>query len=385
MADHISYKILILMPIPVFEENGAFYSMDLWARDINTQATLTTVDLVCPVLGKPTEGPVAKLDPKIKVHSDICTDAELARIVARVDVVQLGTSGWLRSRLTRRLLKIAKKTKTTVITGISSDRAKSEWLNASNKVKGALRYLDVWTCRSWIAFRSDGVFVVGHGLSKLFSRLNSNVHTGIASWIQESDIAPMRNEGMSQILNLCMASRMEKMKGMHVGVAAVNLVRRHQLDLRLLIIGDGPEEEKISQQIFEAGLISFTTFKSTVSYPQPFLNILRSIDIVLLTNLSTEQPRLIFDALSQGCLPLCPDIAAYRDLGLDDRLFYRQGEAVDLCRAIEDLYNPTVRKNLHVVLSNATRKFTIEAMHEERAKWVVTLLRHRVAHSGYQA
>jgi hypothetical protein len=38
---------------------------------------------------------------------------------------------------------------------------------------------------------------------------------------------------------------MEKMKGMHIGVAAVRRAQMKQLSVRLVVIGDGPEEQNI--------------------------------------------------------------------------------------------------------------------------------------------
>ena len=115
-----------------------------------------------------------------------------------------------------------------------------------------------------------------------------------------------------------------------------------------------------------------------VAYPRPFLDLLNTMDAVLLTNLNDEQPRLIFDALSQGCLPICPDTPAYRGLGLDDRLFYQQGSVRDLSRVIEDLSNPRLRLQLNAQLGNLARKFTIQTMHEARAEWIMSLLKGKV-------
>ena len=112
----------------------------------------------------------------------------------------------------------------------------------------------------------------------------------------------------------------------------------------------------------------------TVSYPEPFLSILNGMDLVLLTNLSDEQPRLVFDALSQGCIPVCPATPAYRNLGLDERVFYQQGSAEDLSRAILRLSDMGVRRQLQEQMSAAATRFTIETMHRKRAEWLLQII-----------
>ena len=379
----IRYSILILSPIPVYKLNGVCHAMDLWARDLNTQTAVAAVKLICPVL-EHADGPVVEIDRHIEVLFETrLNDSDLTKVVSQVDVVQLpGHAGWTRSALARRLLKIAKRLRKPVILGVSSNRAKTAWLNSSNWIRGSLRYLDIRSCQIWMAIQCDGVFVVGNGLRDLFARYNRNIFTGTASWIEETDIAPPPppEEG---VFNICLASRMEKMKGMHIGICAFDQAKKETkqrgLDLHLTIIGAGPEEENLKQQVHDLGLSPEITFRPMLPYPKPFLDWLRTMDAVLLTNLNDEQPRLIFDALSQGCLPVCPDRPAYRDLGLDDRLFYQQGSAGDLARVIEALSTPELRLELSAPLRTLARHFTIQTMHKTRAEWILCLLKSKVA------
>src|SRR6185437_9448141 len=143
--------------------------------------------------------------------------------------------------------------------------------------------------------------------------------------------------------------------------------------LHLTILGDGPEKQSIERQVADLQLAPFTTMQQTVSYPEPFLGILNGLDLVLLTNLSDEQPRLMFDALSQGCIPVCPQTPAFRDLGLDARVFYQQGSAEDLASAILRLSDPGVRRELQQQMPLAAVRFTIETMHQRRSEWLSRL------------
>jgi glycosyltransferase involved in cell wall biosynthesis len=372
----MKYKILIFSPVPAFESGGVFRTIDLWARDLEAQCAISTVHLICPVQSG-CDGTV--INPEIAAYrQEVLSDKDLIDVVSKVDVVQLAIGGWRSSSIARRLLKISRRLQRIVILGVSSNRAKSAWLNSSNKLIGAIRYLEIRSAQSWFAFQADGVFVVGSGLKKLFQHINSNLHVGIASWIQETDIASPRSKHHSG-LNICMASRIEKMKGMHIGVSAVGLVRTPHL--RLSIIGDGPERSNIERQISDLGLSRLTTFQTTVAYPKPFLDLLRQADIVLLTNLSDEQPRLIFDALSQGCIPICPDTSAYRNLGLNRDILYKQGDVIGLSRTIQRLVDPELRAALSLEMLPLLKRFTIERMHASRSDWILQLMRRKATFS----
>ena len=343
-----------------------------WRRSISS----------APLPRQPTEAE-EPLDPGIQVisHSGLADD-DLVMTIGKVDIVQLpGNAGWRASRLGLRILRIAKRMKKPVVLGVSSNRAKTAWLNSSSKLIGALKYLDVRSCQSWQAMRSDGVLVVGEGVRKLFQHLNRNIHVGTASWIKLADIRAHRDDPGSDALRICIASRLEKMKGVHIGLNAVRLVS-HQMKLRLTILGDGPEKESIERQVAELDLSALTAMRRTVSYPEPFLSILNGMDLVLLTNLSDEQPRLVFDALSQGCIPVCPATPSYRNLGLDGRVFYLQGSAEDLSQAILRLADMEVRRQLQELMSAAASRFTIETMHRQRAEWLLGLVKKQSGSSG---
>jgi glycosyltransferase involved in cell wall biosynthesis len=379
----VAYRIVILSPIPVVKTDHGFCTIDLWARDLEKQAEVASVDLICP-MGKmgETGNAGAEIPSLVRVFAkDKLTIAHLDKLILEADLIQIpGNFGWKSSALARRLLKRAQKARKVVILGVSSDRARTALLNSTGRgvvrsIKGIVNYIDIRSCQSWFAFRCDGVFVVGHGLARLFAHLNKNIHVDIASWINASDIVSYPRKDRSGPLKLCMASRLERMKGMHVGVSAVEYLVEHQrLDVQLTIVGEGPEKHNLQQQVIGAGLEGITSFLEPVAYPQPFLGLLDGMDIVLLTNLGSEQPRLIFDAISRGCLPLCPNSVPYRALGLDERLLYRQGDALDLHRAITRLSDANVRRNLRATLSEIAKTFTIEQMHRVRATWIRSLL-----------
>jgi hypothetical protein len=100
------YTILIISPIKAFTVGTSLSTMDLWARDINTQATLASIWLICPVDTTPAVN-ARPLDPDIHVisHSGL-RDEDLKRAIDKADIVQIpGNAGWRASRLSLRVLQ----------------------------------------------------------------------------------------------------------------------------------------------------------------------------------------------------------------------------------------------------------------------------------------
>jgi glycosyltransferase involved in cell wall biosynthesis len=365
-------KVLVLSTIPV-RRSGDIYETDgRWGMDIGCQAEFHSIALICPVQ-QCTDPGMAVLRSDIEVVP--VDEADLRALVDQTDIVQLpGNFGWRQSRIVRQLSRLARDRGKPVFLGISSDRAKTAWMNRKRGLlgiaKGLLCWADVRSSQWFLARRSTGVFVVGHGIARL-ARPNPNVHVGTASWISARDIFK-RPSSRKLPISICCASRLEAMKGVEVGVYAVGELASVCLRLRFDIVGEGPEREELEAIAERAGIRLFTRFIGQLDYPDEFLSYLRSVDFVLLTNLNDEQPRLIFDAISQGCLPICPNSAPYLALGLDRRLLYDRGRpemaAAALLRLIR--MREEERREIEVSLRTLAREFTLEAMHRRRADWM---------------
>jgi glycosyltransferase involved in cell wall biosynthesis len=367
-------RVLVYSTIPV-RRSGEMYETDSrWAIDIGSQAEIYAIRLVCPVQDHADAG-MAVLNSSIKVTP--VERAAIANLVDEADIIQLpGNSGWRASRTIRQLTRLARSRKKPVFLGISSNRAKTAWINRKKGplgiAKGILDWVDVRTSQWFLASRATGVFVVGHGIAQL-ARPNTNVHVGTASWISERDIFK-RPKSMALPVRICCASRLEPMKGVEIGVYAVGQLASVCRGLRFDIVGEGPQRAELENAAKRADILQITRFLGQLDYPDEFLSYLRSVDFVLLTNRSDEQPRLIFDAISQGCLPICPDSAPYLALGLDKRLLYERGRPEMAAKAI--LRCIRMANSDRVAISASLRalasEYTLDAMHKRRADWMQT-------------
>ena len=229
---------------------------------------------------------------------------------------------------------------------------------------------------------SDGVFVMGQGLVERYAFGQSNLHVGIASWIKSEDVITeealeerLNAVGERKTLNLCIASRLEPMKGVGLGLEALDGLRSKSEELPTLsIYGQGPDYDRLVAQTNELRLDEVVRFRGTVPYGKPFFDAVARHDLMLLTNLNVEQPRVVFDSISQGVVPICPDREPYASLGLAPNCLYRSGDPKSLADTIARFFDKnalieTARKNLPLV-----REYTMDAMHRNRAQWIQGVL-----------
>ncbi len=166
------------------------------------------------------------------------------------------------------------------------------------------------------------------------------------------------------------------MKGIHLALGALGSLRRSvdPIDARLSIAGVGPEEARLRALAAQQEVEDRVRFVGSLAYPEPFFGLLRDSDIVLFTNLNDEQPRLVFDAISQGCLIICPATLPYQALGIPQELLYERGDERALATRIDAvcgmLDDKQLRQRLRVVAQGAT----IEDMHSRRRDWIQSTL-----------
>lgn len=382
-----SYQTLLISKIPVTRQADGFVTDPLWSLDINTNAkAIAGIRLVCPVQNGDGAG-CTPLDPQIEVTAaDTLTSAQLEELVRAADIVELpGNFGWHASGLARRAMRLARQYGKLSVLGISSNRAKTTMMNAKgrplpSRLRAWLRAQSIKISQRYLVRNCDAVRVVGPGLRPLVEDHARNLSVEIASWIRTKDILPPR-DGLFDPVHVVIASRLEPMKGVAIGVEAVAGLITAGQNVTLNLIGIGAEEARLKQIALTSGINDRTVFSGQLAYPEPFFQALRNADFVLLTNLNDEQPRLIFDAIAQGAIPVCPRHPAYKALNLDPRVLYEQGSATDLRETLSRLVSLSdeERKEIRVAMIKVAQDRTLESMHARRRDWVLSLLSENAA------
>ena len=391
----MSFRLLLHSPIPVIRRGESWSTLDLWAVDLDGQRQAArSVTLLCPVRHDVPFGwqSVAPLPAGVTVVDvDALDAAGIDSLVATCDVVQTyGGQGWRGSATCRQLVRVARRRGVASIVGLSSNRARTALLNGSlrspraalSALRGALAYVGLRANYFWLTARASGTFIVGEGLRPLVAGACKSLHVGIASWTRSGDMARLRDRPAlppdavrERNHRLCIASRLERMKGVHLGIEALALLEKSGMasGLVLTIYGVGGERDRLEAQAAAAGIASKVRFAGALAYPTPFLDRLETHGIVVLPNLNDEQPRLVFDAIGCGCLPLCPDRIAYRAIGLPPALLYRAGDARSLADALAALRaDEAGHGSLRARLREIGERHTLESMHARRAEWIRT-------------
>lgn len=377
-----SYQTLIVSRIPVVRSGKLLKSQALWSVDINTNADVANgLWLLCPVLETDSTA-TEPLDERIKVFNYLkLAEGELEDLVQKCDFVEIpGNFDWAGAAIGRRVMRLARKNNKISILGISSNRAKTTLMNAAglslpSRVRAMVRAISIQTSQRYLARNCDAVRVVGQGLVPLVSQYAKTLRVDVASWIKEDDIKPPR-EGKFNPVSVVIASRLEPMKGVTMGMEAVAETMKAIPNIVLDVIGVGAEEEPLRRLAKDRNITDRTRFLGQLDYPAPFFSALSKADYVLLTNLNDEQPRLIFDAISQGAIPICPNNAACKELGLDPMIYYKTGSSTSLSETLRNLIGTpeSTMKSIRLSLIDIARSRTIETMHEQRREWMLSLL-----------
>jgi glycosyltransferase involved in cell wall biosynthesis len=152
------------------------------------------------------------------------------------------------------------------------------------------------------SYRS-GLFVNGRGRAEITP----------ATWINSEDIADPEaaREGFRAKLSrprsrLLFAGRLTSDKGVDVLLDAIRRLDKMEVAVDVHIIGEGTLRGAATQ--LAAGLQhTRISMLDPVPYGRPFFELLRDYEAVLVPSLSDEQPRIVFDAYSQGIPVIASD------------------------------------------------------------------------------
>ena len=382
-----AYRLLIVSPIPVSLHDGQNHSLDLWVKDLETNLDYVSgVAILAPRASQSIESS-RPIPPNIKVifQDQVSTESELANLIYQYDVVSIGVGGpaW-RMRVALRAASATKQANRCLITSITSNRVKTTLMNSHDKsfikrLKAKLVAFSIKRTTNKLVDLADGVVVIGEGVRQSMHLKHPNIYVETASWIHNdeiiSDIALNEKIAKLTIPKTIIATRLEPMKGVHLAIEALAHIKQLGKSLpSLSILGKGPAFDDLNAMVQANQLQNTVSFNGVRTYPEEFFAELRNFELVLLTNLNEEQPRLIFDAISQGLIPICPDSAAYQHLKLPTEILYKKGDAHSLASTWLAFCDAAAVAKMLNQLRPMAFQYTINAMHQKRAQWVAELL-----------
>jgi glycosyltransferase involved in cell wall biosynthesis len=210
---------------------------------------------------------------------------------------------------------------------------------------------------------------------------NDTEHTLIApaSWIEENNLASVEEvtqryfDKKDNILDLIFVARLIEDKGVFTLIQAIKLLEEMHISVNITLMGSGPlKKECMEFSSKEHGNVKIK-YREPVDYGRKFFEFLRKYDIVIVPNLKQEQPRIVFDAFSQGLGVVASDTNGLRDIIFEGQnaAIFKRGVSQDLARAICFLTkNPNLTLKMGLNGLNYAKLKTHTRMHMDREKFL---------------
>jgi glycosyltransferase involved in cell wall biosynthesis len=167
------------------------------------------------------------------------------------------------------------------------------------------------------AARVDLALLKGKALMGRYARFARNAHEFHDTSYLTSEMTPaseierrVSTLGEKRPLRFVYCGRLVARKGVTRAVDLVARARAMGADVTFEVIGNGPEEPALREQIAAAGVGQSVKLAGSAPYGPPLLRRLATFDALLFTPTAEDTPRMIFDGYAAG-LPLVADGIPY--------------------------------------------------------------------------
>ncbi|HIE54428.1 MAG TPA: glycosyltransferase, exosortase A system-associated [Chromatiaceae bacterium] len=154
-------------------------------------------------------------------------------------------------------------------------------------------------------------------------------------------------------------------------------------EARLLLVGGGPEEKALKQQVASMGLADKVIFTGRVPHDE-VAGYYRLVDLLVYPRLSMRLTDLVtplkpLEAMAQGKLVIASDVGGHRELVVDGRTgrLFRAGDRDSLIRTVLDLAK---RREEWDSLQQAGRRYV-----EEERNWPASVARYKLVYARVYA
>ena len=341
MLPRITNRYLLVINVPLFRDSsGATYAGQLWFKDLAEHLSyLDSLVLACPVLeGLPGEVAVSLASdsrfsrvqvidlpaPRSLVRAILAlprTAWRLLRAVRSAEVIHTGIAGWpipygwivtpMAKLFGKKLVIIVESAPWRLSAGLPQG-LKSRAIASVYERLGR-----------WCVNRADlAIFTQDEYRQSLLVRGPERGHVIHASWIDEDVIISdgqaeaiwqAKSKQNSEGLTILFAGRLDPQKGVAVLLEAIRAVARKDIPVTLDILGSGDLADKCREVGAELHGSTHINMLGTVAYGAPLFELLRRYHAIILPSISDEQPRIVYDAYSQGVPALASKTAGLRD------------------------------------------------------------------------
>ncbi len=379
-------------------DSGEYFCDPLWAKDIKEHLRyISDFNLCCPVQNNNNNDGLVKLDDfgitciyelnkdfgLKSVLKNIIPNFKMVRSVCKkAHIVHSGGAGWA-FPLSFYILFLKPFITFKWIIVIES----SFWMMDKKEKKTFRKVIEHYT-HKFLLTRC-----VSQANARIFTQsfyrnyfLGNNIERTLinpATWVNKDNIVSSEDIGLrfsqkkNRPISIIYPTRLVKEKGVLVVFEALNKLKDIDVEVHLTIIGAGPLEAECQK----IAMINYNNlkveFRKPVEYGKDFFNLLAEYDYVLVPTIKEEQPRIIFDAFSQGVAVIASNTSGILDITNDCNAFiFSAGESTSLANIIKLLANKsdTAHKMGLSGLAYAKDK-THKQMHKDRQKFLEETLK----------
>lgn len=155
----------------------------------------------------------------------------------------------------------------------------------------------------------DGVVIaIGDALASQYAPVTRRCETFYVSSVREEEIVPRTDTCLSERVELLHVGRLVPLKGTSDLLDALRILRAAGRDVRLTIVGSGPERERLEQISRTFGLTGAVAFLGTLPYDRELFQIFRKADIFVHPSLSESFPRTLWEAMAAHAPIVATDV-----------------------------------------------------------------------------
>jgi len=204
-----------------------------------------------------------------------------------------------------------------------------------------------------------------------------------ASWVDQAVIlSPEKvkkrvRARKGNTIEMLFPARLEVNKGVGVLFDAIESLKTINIPVNITLMGSG----SMVQACQDFALMDFGKIKviymEPVRYGKDFFDIISEYDVVLVPNLKEEQPRIIFDAFSQGVCVIASDTTGISDITIDgeNAVICKSGDYQSLADGIFYVANnPDILHEFGLNGLSHVRGKTHSKMHIERYQFLSEIL-----------
>lgn len=334
-------KYLLAINIPIYKFEGILYLDDLWYKDLKEHLKyIKNLTLLCPIVK------VDKLNNNfVKITNEdykkinIVTLPEIGTMgsvfvnflkILRICWVEVGKNELIHSALAGWPLPIG-----WIVYPISWIKRKKSivyiesafWRNITqcNKVKNIVKRHIFENINKYIVNKSDLKIFTSEGYAKDLSNSRKKSYVINASWINSENIITSNQLDSKwdlsiekNIIRLLYVGRLSEEKGVEFLLKTISTYPLKKNKITIDFIGDGNLKFKILEMQENLSTPVKIKYLEPISYDDNFFRFLDNYHIVIVPTISDEQPRIIYDAFSRGCLVLASDTSGNKSV-INDR------------------------------------------------------------------